>query len=270
MPPLSLISQGSVSSLNPSSPLPPGNADTITRALGPFFNQAEHDLIYKAASTGFFTYDEPSCGTGVVGGGAGGQLAGVAVSSGLSAIPIAGPLLSKLFSAINPIAHHAAAVRTEQATLCAQVPAANNFLREIDAAVLQGQLDTATAAQALETGYQNWLVSVKAIYKTGAGKNCNAACVYAKAFRAAIEMRKQNYALIQNSANAGAQGVAGGVVNAVEGFVSRVAGALNPSSQPVLAQAGLTSARQTSLAVFVVAGGILFSAFVFAKLFGGK
>jgi len=270
VPPLSLISQGSVSSLNPSAPLPPGNAETIANSLGPFFNQPEHDLIFGAASTGFFSYNEPSCGGINTGESSGAQLASVGISSGIGAIPIAGPLLSKLFNVINPLAHHAAAVKTEQATLCRAVPEANNFLRQIDAAVSQGQLDVATAAQALEQGYQNWLVEVKPIYKTGAGKNCNAACVYAKAFRAAIEMRKQNYALIQNSAASGAQGVVGGVVNAVENAFTSIASSLTGSSQPSLAQAGLTPARQSSMAIFLVIAGLGVSAFVFAKLFGGK
>lgn len=309
LPSLSLISNGMVSTANPPVAMPVGNTDTIVNALGPFFNKPEHDLIYGAASTGFFSYNEPSCGGAGINPGVGGQLATVGINQALNAIPIAGPLLSKIFGAVNPIAHHAAAVKTEQATLCQAVPDANNFLRGIDAAVAQGQIDTNQAAQVLEQGYTNWLVEVKGIIKFGAGKNCNAACVYAKAFRAAIEMRKLNYSIIAAQQGAGAQGVAGGVVNAVSSVSNVVGDAVNnviasvknilgtpsiPTSPfslathevftPApggtvaasvggsipLAQAGLTPARQSSLALVIVGAGIVLSIGLFLNLFGGS
>lgn len=309
MPALNLISNGQVSTANPPVAMPVGNADTITAALGPFFNKPERDLIYGAASTGFFSYNEPSCGGAGINSGVGGQLASAGINSALNAIPIAGPLLTKIFGAINPIAHHAAAVKKEQATLCQAVPDANNFLRGIDAAVAQGQVDISQAAQILEQGYTNWLVEVKGIIKFGAGKNCNAACVYAKAFRAAIEMRKLNYSIISAQQGAGAQGVAGGVINAVssaggsvlnavsDAIVSLKEKILGPSAPvPVLssptvpaafsvggtvtaspnggsvslAQAGLTPVRQSSLALVIVGAGIVISIGLFLNFFGGS
>src|SRR5258708_3711292 len=240
--------------------MPVGNADTITAALGPFFNKPERDLIYGAASTGFFSYNEPSCGGAGINSGVGGQLASAGINSALNAIPIAGPLLTKIFGAINPIAHHAAAVKKEQATLCQAVPDANNFLRGIDAAVAQGQIDFATATQALEQGYQDFRAEIAAILQDTGGK-CNAACVYEKHFRAAVEMRKQNYAIATAQNAVGAQGVAGGVVSAVTGaagnLVSTIRSAISsltggpapvssfsavPASSRSLAQAGLTPA----------------------------
>jgi|SRR5579859_1484637 len=283
---LSLISGGTVSTSTPPVRLPSGNADTITNALGPFFNQAERDLIHGAAETGFFSYNEPSCaGAGVNGGpGLGSQLGASVAGSALNAVPVVGPVLSKIFSAINPIAHHAAAVRTEQATLCRAVPDANNFLRGIDTAVATGQIDVATAAQALEQGFQNWMQEVRAIYKTGAGKNCNAACVYGKAFRAAIEKRKLDYSIATAQNVAGSQGVFGGVVSAIKSvgssFLSDVlpqaagggssfAVSSLPSSSGSLAKAGLTPARQSALAGFLLVGGLLVSIALFSKFFAG-
>jgi len=87
------------------------------------------------------------------------------------------PWLSKSLSKVFAIfgAHHAAAVKLEQATLCQAVPDANNFLRQIDSLVSTGQMDVATAAQALEQGYSNWRDEVKAILQDTGGK-CNYAC----------------------------------------------------------------------------------------------
>lgn len=259
--------------------MPSGNADTITKALGPFFNQAEHDLIFGAASTGFFSYNEPSCSGAGIGGP---SIATGLVGAGLGSIPVVGGTLSKLFGIFG--AHHAAAVKTEQATLCQAVPDANNFLRGIDAAVAQGQLDIPTATQALEQGYQNWLAEVKSIYQTGAGKNCNAACVYAKAFRAAIEKRKLDFQLVSARVASASQGVIGGVVDAFQGAVSSIANVFSPAAPaavmalggagspatPALAQAGLTPARQGTLAGFVLIGGLLLSVVLFSNLFGGS
>src|SRR5260370_2224135 len=193
---LSLISYGSVSTLTPSSPVPRVNADTITASLAPFLNKSGRDGVYKAALTGFLGQE----GLGSCGGNIGGpSIETGLISAGLGSIPVVGATLSKIFGVFG--AHHAAAVKTEQATLCKAVPDANAFLRGIDSALAQGQIDVATAAQALEEGYQNWLQGASGILQgnilpsDGRGGKCNAACDYGKAFRAAIENRKANYAI---------------------------------------------------------------------------
>jgi hypothetical protein len=255
-------------------PLPSGNADTITNALGPWnkgpgSNAAARAVIYQAALTGFFSYNEPSCrGVGVSSTNIGVGLA----TAGIGAIPVVGGALSKIVGIFG--AHHAAAVKTEQATLCQAVPDANNFLRGIDAAIAQGQIDAPTATQAMEQGYQNWLAEVKAILQDTGG-HCNAACVYEKCFRACIEKRKQDYALKATAVAAQSQGVFGGVVNAVSSVVSSVQQALSPTgstilSTPAVVQAGLTPARQGTLAVFVIGGVILLGFSLFSNLFGGN
>jgi hypothetical protein len=253
-----------------------GNADTIVNSLGKFPNAGARGLVRGAAETGFFSYNEPSCsGAGIGGPGVASQFADAA----LGAVPEIGGLLKSLAGAFQM--HHAAAVRNEQATLCQAVPAANNFLRGIDTAVSLGQMDTATAAQTLDQGFQNWLAQVKPILKDTGGK-CNAACVYEKAFRAAIEKRKQDYALIDAQNSSGAQGLLGGVVNAVNDAAStvvravssavpafgQVGGAISQTSYggPVPVQAGVLDSG--SLPGVVVIGGLLLAAVVAAKILG--
>jgi hypothetical protein len=270
---LQYISNGTVSFLKASVSRPTGNADTITNALGPYPNQNARDVIYGAASTGFFSYDSPGCrGAGVGGPGIGTSLLG----AGLGSVPVVGGVLKTIFGVFG--AHHAAAVRNEQATLCQAVPDANNFLRGIDTAVAQGKIDTATAIQVLEQGYQNWRGEVGAVLQDTGGK-CNAACIQEKGFRAAIEYRKQNYALMDAQNASGAQGLLNGVVDAARGVVSTVRGALSPSSvgasgspsasMSVLAQAGMTPARQTTLAMSLMVGGLLITGLLWFQFIRG-
>ena len=297
MPGFQQLGYGAVSNLTPSAPVPAGNADTITNALGPWNkgpgrNAAARALVYKAALTGFLAdYTEPSC-RGLVGSGSslGGDLLKTGIAAGLSAIPFVGGFLSKFVGIFG--AHHAAAVKLEQATLCQAVPDANNFLRQIDSLVSTGQMDVATAAQALEQGYSNWRDEVKAVLQDR-GK-CNEACQYENMFRAAIEKRKQDYAIVVSQNAAGSQGVVGGVVSAIKtsgvfsGFVQAANSAADavasaarsvvssfsntslPSGSNATAQAGLTPARQNSLALFLAVGIGLLSVAVFSNFFGGK
>ncbi len=260
---LQAIQYGSVSFLKAPLSLPAGNADTITKSLEPFHKGQGRNVVYAAASTGFLTYSEPSCGGGIGGPGAGAQLEQLGlvtgVKAGLSAIPVVGNALASLAGLItSPLQHHKLAVQKEQATLCRAVPEANNFLRGIDAAVAQRQMDTATAVQVMEQGYQNWLPSIAGIIQER-GNTCNEACIQRKAFRAAIEKRKQDYALIDAQNASGAQGLLHGVVDAFNGVVSSVGAALSPSggSGSALVEAGLTPARQSSLAMTIMVGGLL-------------
>jgi len=91
-----------------------------------------------------------------------------------------------------------------------------------------------------------------------------------------------HYAIITAQNAAGAQGVSGGVVSTVtagvSSFARRVVGAVSdvltggaaPASSPALAQAGLTPARQSTLALFLVGGVVLLSVALFSNLFGGN
>ena len=296
------LAYGSVSNLTPSGPVPTGNADTITNALGPWNkgpgrNAAARVLVYKAALTGFLADYRDGCG-GAVGSGSsvGGALVKTGIAASLNVIPIVGSALSSVFGKVVGIfgAHHAAAVKLEQATLCQAVPDANNFLRQIDSLVSTGQMDVATAAQALEQGYSNWRDEVRAVLQDR-GK-CNEACQYENMFRAAIENRKQAYAIVVSQNAAGGQGVVGGVVSAIKtsGVFSGIVQVANSAADAVAnaarsvvssfsntslpssagsmatAQAGLTPARQNSLAVFLAVGVALLSVALFSNFFGGK
>lgn len=260
----SAISGGTVSSFVPPVALPSGNAETITKALGPYPNARERDFIRQAAESGFFSYNEPSCSSGGIGGPSiGKQFEGQALRVGLNAIPLVGPILSSFSSLIFGFGqHHAQAVKLEQRTLCQAVPDANNFLRGIDSAIASGELDRATAAQALEQGFQNWREEVRAILKDAGGK-CNAACVYEKAFRAAIEKRKIDYGLTSATLAGANQGVLGGVVNAISGAVSSVEALFHRPARPTALQAaGFTEGRQNSLALVVIVGASLLISFL--------
>ncbi len=290
------LAYGSVSNLTPSGPVPTGNADTITNALGPWNkgpgrNAAARALVYKTALTGFLPdYTYPEC-RGLVGSGS--NLGGDLLKTGIAAIPIVGGALSKLVGIFG--AHHAAAVKLERTTLCQAVPDANNFLRQIDSLVSTGQMDVATAIPALEQGYSNWRDEVKAVLQDTGGK-CNYACQNENMFRAAIEKRKQDYAIVVSQNAAGGQGVVGGVVSAIKtsGVFSGIVQAANSAADAVAnaarsvvssfsntslpsstgstaaVQAGLTPARQNSLAVFLAVGVGLLSIALFSNFFGGK
>jgi hypothetical protein len=248
-------SNGAVSFLKAPLALPVGNAETIVNSLKPFHKPSDADGVRVAAQTGFINWPPSACG-GVVGGpGVGTGL----ISAGLGAVPVVGGLLQKTFGIFG--AHHANAVKVEQATACQAVPAANNFLRQIDAALAQGQIDRATAVQAMEDFYQQtWLPSIQGIIKEG-GNTCNAGCIYRKSFRAAIEKRKQDYAIIDAQNSSASQNILHGVADAAHGvadffgFGGQTSGASDSGS--ALVQAGLTPARQTSLAMSLMVGGVL-------------
>lgn len=115
-------------------------------------------------------------------------------------IAIAG--LVGLFSTI--FAHHAAAVKKEQSTLCTAVPAANNYLNIIDQAVSSGAVDAQHALAALDSLSSDFRSAVSGIYKS-----CNAACVMQMCLDAAVAKEKQKYqALAQQQAAAAAQAAA--------------------------------------------------------------
>src|SRR5216683_294191 len=242
-----------------SNPAPTGNADTITNALAPFPNSSVRDAVYQAASTVIIPpYNEPSCvGAGIPAGDYGTAIA----AGGLKAIPGVGGLLSGVLNAFS--AHHAAAVKLEQATLCSEVPGIQNLLLMVDQAVSQGaDLDQAT--QSLESGYQTFVSRTQKIFKS-----CNAACDYRKYVRAAIEFRKQNYALIAANNQRGGQGVIGGVVNAVTGAVNSLL-PTTPGLAPQYAAAGILGGggfslnpAQAKLAIVFVVGFAIVTGFVY-------
>ncbi|MGH7744700.1 MAG: hypothetical protein ACREQ5_07780 [Candidatus Dormibacteria bacterium] len=242
-----------VSNLGTTLPQPLGSADTIVASLQPIipgFSAAKMApavaLVRSAAETGRIPdYAEKSCATGSKGLGTGTQLGLATAQAGLqaglgavkigtqalNAIPILGSLISTAVSFIAaPFQHHAQAVATEQATLCAAVPDAQNFLAQVDQYVESGQWDHVTAVQQMEAGFTSWRIEVKGILQD-VGK-CNAACVYEKAFRAAIEKRKLDYQQIESTLSLGSKSLAGvaasvtGAVGGLMAFLKKESGAV--------------------------------------------
>jgi hypothetical protein len=160
--------------------------------------------------------------SGVSGGARDVQLAGQAGSLALTAVTVpwggagtallaTGPATFGITIAIAGLvgifstlfAHHAAAVKKEQSTLCSAVPAANNYLNLIDQAVSSGQIDAQHALAALDSLDGDFRSAVSGIYKS-----CNAACVMQMALDAAIATEKDKYtALAQQQAAAAAANV---------------------------------------------------------------
>jgi len=92
---------------------------------------------------------------------------------------LAGAAIVGLFSSI--FSAHAAAVKDEQTLLCTAVPAANQALQTIQAAVSSGQINAAAGIQALQSLQAQFSAAVAPIRKgtsySATPGNCNAACV---------------------------------------------------------------------------------------------
>jgi hypothetical protein len=112
----------------------------------------------------------------------------IAASVAAKVAPLTGPAapfvalgasIVGLFSSI--FAAHAAAVKDEQTLLCTAVPAANQALQTIQAAVSSGQINAAAGIQALASLQAQFSAAVAPIRKgtsySATPGNCNAACV---------------------------------------------------------------------------------------------
>ncbi len=210
-----------VSILGVTLPQPKGNADTIVAAVGsagiPAHLKAKYLTALRAvADTGMLPeYRDGPCSGGPVSGGIGtktqlglvtaqaGLQAGLSAikigTTALNAVPVVGSILNSAISLISlPFAHHVAAARNEQATLCQAVPDAQNFLVQVDQYVQTGQWDHVTAVQEMEAGFTAWRREVSGIIHDTGGR-CDAACFYEGYFRAAIEKRKLDYQQVEST-----------------------------------------------------------------------
>ncbi len=240
-----------------NNPAPLGDPQTIVNAIGKMptdHGNVAAKLLLDAATTGRIpAYTEKSCtkGSGV---GFGTQVGIVAksslISAGLSAVPIVGNLLASFSSLFNG-AHHAQAVANEQAVLCQAVPEANGFLLQVDQALLAGQITPDEAVAQMEGAFSQWLKEVAPVYQES-GSKCNAACEWGRYFRAAIEKRKQDYALRDNSAARGSKGFQGQSV-AASGLVGSIETVFQKPAS-LLINAGLVPVSRPGFAVLVVIG----------------
>lgn len=160
------------------------------------FTQAVWNDIEQAASTGTFVDFNPgnvTC-TGVSAGGnikiiqQGAGLALSGVSMGLTAAGVvAASALAPFTLGISALigllplffAHHKAAVAKENQTICALVPAAQNYFEQIVAAVNTGIQTPAQGIAALQSLLSDFTSNIASIMKNSAS-SCNAACVWVK------------------------------------------------------------------------------------------
>lgn len=121
--------------------------------------------------------------------------AGQALGPLTAGISIAVSSIVGLFSTL--VQHHAQAVKTEQTVLCSAVPAANNYLSIIAAAVSSGQATPEAGINALESLKGDFRSAVGSIYK-----DCNAACVMNMELDAIILVMESQLQDMINAANA--------------------------------------------------------------------
>lgn len=260
----------------PAAPVT-GNAETIVNALG-FLTKGEREIAIGCAQNGFVpAYHDGPCKNTVSGislniNGAlavAGARAGVEEISKkfLKSVPVVGQILDSVVSLVAlPFQHHAQAVKTEQATLCQLVPPINQFLRQLDEALITGEIDGQTALAAMDQFASGWKDAAKPIYQENRGK-CNAACAYYKYMLAAMGMRKlriQSGAVLDthgsNDVNLPAPappipaGSTGGFGSAISGVFQPAPAGSVPAMQSasILSLAGLTGASQSKLAIAVI------------------
>jgi hypothetical protein len=180
----------------------------VTKTAG--HTQSVRDMLVAAAQSGQLS---PSYvpGTQDCKGAAGSIRPAVMTAIGTTALkiaPMTGPAAPFVFAAglVTDVVgfiggifthHHQQAVAKERGTLCVEVPAANNALQAIDAAVQAGQLTPAQAQQGLDAVVQQFKSNVAAIMKgtdPASSGACNAACVMLAELRAAVSYKKSVYA----------------------------------------------------------------------------
>jgi hypothetical protein len=175
------------------------------------FNQAVRDDIVQAASSGAFAAfdasgctNDPSNTVKLAQTAAGLALTGVTIGVSIAAeaatIAALAPWTLGISALIGifPIifAHHAAAVAREKQVICASVPAANNTLQVIEAAVAGGQATPKQGIDALNSLLSDFTSKVSSIMKNNASQ-CNAACVWVKELTAIVAELVSQYQDLQ-------------------------------------------------------------------------
>lgn len=132
--------------------------------------------------------------------------AGVVTAGALAPFTLGISALIGLFPLL--FGHHAQAVKKEQSTLCAAVPAANNYLQIINQAVQTRQATPAQAIAALNSLMSDFKSQVSSILKGSIGTGtCNAACVEIASLQAIVDYETSVY---QDMASAGTTSVTSG------------------------------------------------------------
>jgi hypothetical protein len=173
----------------------------------PGFTQDVFNDIEQAAASGSFVGFNPTGCTGVSAGGnikiiqqasglalsgvsMGLTAAGVVTSAALAPFTLGISAVIGLFPLF--FAHHAAAVKKEQQTVCAAVPAAQNYLEQIQNSVSTGLATPAQGIQALQSLLSDFTSQVASIMKNSSSQ-CNAACVWVKELTAIVAYQSAQY-----------------------------------------------------------------------------
>lgn len=126
---------------------------------------------------------------GAAAGGGGGSAGAAGALAAAAPFLIIGAVALGVIGAI--FAHHAAAVKKEQTTMCAAVPGANEGLDWITGEFRGGRLSKQDAKAALDSLYSNFNAYVQPVLKdSGDGSKCNLACGYRRALQAVIAKKK--------------------------------------------------------------------------------
>lgn len=179
------------------------------------FTQTVYNDIMAAAQSGQFQAFNPSGCSGVSAGGSiklatmasGLALTGLQIgltTSGLISAAALAPWTMGISALIGlfPVffQHHAAAVALEQKTICAAVPAAENYLQVIEQAVQSGQIDPAHGIASLQSLLNDFTSQMSSIMKNSSSQ-CNAACVWVKELTAIVAYQSSAYQDLASSQN---------------------------------------------------------------------
>lgn len=194
----------------------------------PGFTQDVWNDIEQSAQTGQISGFVQSCST--ASGPSGAQITSMATSGGTTVallIPavasgpfapfiLAGAALVGLFAQL--FQHHAQAVKKEQATECAAVPAFNDGSLAIQGAVTSGTLTPQQGISALSQLLSEFQAQISSIMTDNA-QNCNAGCVWWKCAQAAVASLQSQYQDLINAASASAAASAGTTIDPTTGEV---------------------------------------------------
>jgi len=182
---------------------------STVRSTAGFTQTVYNNLVQAAASGNFISFNPSGCsgqspsgakivntagGLALTGLSTGFAVAGVAASIA-APITMGASLLVGLFGSI--FAHHAQAVKIEQQTVCAAVPAASDSLKAIDQAVQAGTITPAQGIQALQSLLSAFSSQVAQIIKLD-DSHCNAACVWVKQLQAIVLKKSSDYEDMQS------------------------------------------------------------------------
>jgi hypothetical protein len=191
---------------------------------GAKMTQAEVTAIIQTATTGQLPFGpadfasgwncngQPSVGSAQLAKTAAGisLTVGTSIAAGLGVSgAILGPIgaavggLIGLFTAI--FQHHAQAVAKEENVLCQAVPALNNTLQAIDAAVANGTLTPQGAIATMQSVQSEFANAVAGIIKDDES-HCNAACVWTKCLAALAIVRTSQWQAMQETQQTGSAG----------------------------------------------------------------